>query len=78
MCEFTPNTATYNSKIFKQFNYDFGKIISTYPDSDLSYGSEFRPVSILVPLLDNHRSWLDFSKYYTFGFDASFSPLSDK
>ena len=78
MCEFTPNAAKQNSTIFKKFDYDFSKIISPYPDSDLSYGSEFRPVSILEPLLHNHRSWINFSKYCTFGFDASFSPLSDK
>ena len=67
----------HNSKILKQFDYDLDHLVESHPNSDLSCGSEFRPISILAPLLHRHHHWDNFSSYCTSGFNASFKPLSE-
>ena len=75
---FTNVAMLHNSKILKRHNYDIDNLISSYPGSDLSYGSEFRPTSILEPLLHKYHSWEQFQKYCTSGFNAEFNDLSDE
>ena len=53
------------------------KIIDYFPGSDLSYGKEFRPVSVLDPLLNNHPTWDCLQKHISIGFNAEFKPISD-
>ena len=53
--EFNKRAIHHNSEILKKFDYNLDLLIDSYPSSDLSYGSEFRPVSILAPLLHYHH-----------------------
>lgn len=40
--ENTKNGAIHNSKILESFNFDITKAIAAFPNSHISYGSEFR------------------------------------
>ena len=48
----------HNAKILEDFNYDLDKIIRLQHPSQISYGSEFRPPSVLEGLLSDHPFWL--------------------
>ena len=48
--ELSSEAIKYNTKLLESFQYDISKLISAYPDSELGYGSEFRPVEVLEPL----------------------------
>ena len=50
--KFTRKAMHYNSIILRKYNYNIDTLIDSYPDSDLSYNSEFCPTSILEPLLN--------------------------
>ena len=58
---FDTNTdaAESNANILKTFAFDMTKVISAFPNSHISYGSKFRPASILEPLLHNSPHWSD-------------------
>jgi len=53
-----PFAAKHNAKILEDFNYDLDKIIRLQHPSQISYGSEFRPPSVLEGLLSDHPFWL--------------------
>ena len=67
----------HNSEILKQHHYDIDTLIASYSGSELSYGAEFRPTSILRPLLNRYLSWDHFSSYLDHGFTAEFISLSE-
>ena len=60
----------------RKHNYDVDKISASHLNSDLSYGYEFLPVSILEPLLDFYPSSNVFQKALLSGFNPDFLPIS--
>ena len=67
----------HNSKVTLSQNYDAGKLIYFHPISNLSCSNEFRPVSVLAPLLKNQPNWDCLQSCITFGLDADFKYISD-
>ena len=55
--ELTKEAADYNSKIIARHNYDLTRLIAAHPNTEISYGSEFRPSSIIEPILKHHILW---------------------
>lgn len=52
-----------NGFILEQFDHDIPRMMSILaPNTQLATGSEFRPTSILQPLLHRHPNWEEFSK----------------
>jgi hypothetical protein len=50
-------SATHNGNILQAHNYDLASAIRSDGNSPLSFGSEFRPVEVLKPLLGIHPLW---------------------
>jgi hypothetical protein len=50
-------SATHNTNILAKCGYNLEAAIQDDTDSPLQYGSEFRPVSVLAPLLAHHPNW---------------------
>ena len=55
--EMNIDAAERNTNILADFGFDITKAIATFPNSHMSYGSEFRPVSHLKPLLQKSLHW---------------------
>ena len=56
--EFTNKAAKHNSKILEQKRWDLEEALRVAaPGTHLQYGSEFRPVSDLEPLLEENELW---------------------
>ena len=66
--ELTDEAAIHNDMMLKSYNYDLELLIQDYQHAELGYGSEFRPTSILAPLLHNHPHWNRFSSNLDKGF----------
>ena len=75
--EFTKEAMMHDSKILQSFDCNFEVIIQADPISDLSYGNEFRPPSVLEPLLCKHKDWIRLKGYLLNGFNADFHTMSD-
>jgi len=67
---------THNAKILEDFNYDLAKIICLQHPSQISYGSEFRPPSVLEELLSNHPFWLRLKDILDNGAAFPLDPIS--
>ena len=52
----TTKVALHNGNLLSTFQGNLGGIIDTHPASSLSYGSEFRPISQLEALFNDHLS----------------------
>ncbi len=50
-------SAIHNGQILQAHNFDLGRAIRSDGNSPLRFGSEFRPVSVLEPLLGIHPLW---------------------
>jgi hypothetical protein len=50
-------SAAHNTKVLASFQYDLAAAIQADTLSPLQYGSEFRPTSVLAPLLSHHPNW---------------------
>jgi hypothetical protein len=55
--DLTDKASTHNMIILQQYNNNIHQYISANKNSIMSYGSEFRRIHILEPLLMHHRSW---------------------
>ena len=55
--EATAAAATHNKTILSSHNHHLGSVIDAYPMSSIAYGSEFRPIHQLEPLLSQHPYW---------------------
>ncbi len=53
--------------LMNRYHGDIGLAIANNQDSPLGYGSEFRPVSLLKPLLHIHPYWMKFKELLTEG-----------
>jgi hypothetical protein len=55
--ELTREAALKNYLVLLKNNRDLGLALDTQQDTPLGYGSEFRKVPVLEPLLCNHPNW---------------------
>ena len=76
--DFSVEARCHNSNFLKHFDCDLEKLIEAHPDSDLSYGTESRPRSWLLSLLNLHPNWDTLKKYLDNGFTSSFHSLSEE
>jgi hypothetical protein len=65
--EASPSAAFSNQKLLEQHGCSIKQLIQAYPGSCLSYGSEFRPIEALKPLLQMHPRWPKLSALLTHG-----------
>ena len=52
-----PECAAHNNMILQSFDYDLAAALKAQRAFTAGYGSEFRPVSHLEPLLRHHKHW---------------------
>ena len=76
--DFTKDAMLHDSKILQSFDCDIEEIIRAHPNSDNSYGSDFRPNSIMEPLLHKHKDWVKIKGCLLNGFDADFRATNDQ
>ena len=53
----TKEAAIHNASIMSKYNNDITRVIAAYPNSHISYGSEFRNPDILQHLLKDSPFW---------------------
>ena len=63
----------FNAKLLEEFDLDLGKLIEAHRGSTLDYGSEFRSVRELTPLLGRHPNFATLAEYMTNGMPYLFS-----
>jgi len=63
----TPAAAEHNKNILSIHDHHLGSVIEAHPSSSISYGSEFRPVVQLEPLLLQHPYWSKLSSTLSCG-----------
>ena len=64
--------ATRNAEVLKSFDYDLEKLIQKHSDTTLGYGSEFRTVEQLAPLLRRHPHFTELSQVLKTGMSYVF------
>jgi len=75
--ELSNEAAVHNSNILRKYNYDLTRVIAAHPNTELSYGSEFRSPESLQPILQSHRHWNYIKSSLTHGVKAKFKKLSN-
>jgi hypothetical protein len=50
----TPEAIATNDRLMREHGFDLESLISSFQDTTLGYGSEFRPISQLEELLGGH------------------------
>ena len=69
--------AQRNFEILREHNFDLNAIIFSDPRSIVRPGSEFRPTSLLEPILQGHPLWPRFRQYLHIGAAYPVDPISD-
>ena len=69
--------AKANGEVLALCGYDLQRLIDRHPDSTLGYGSEFRTVEQLEPLLGRHPHFEKLSQVLKFGMSYVFSSEMD-
>ena len=75
--EFNHDAIVHDSRVFQKHDHDLCLLTKDNPHLDLSCGNEFRPVSILAPLLHHHSSWSKIENYLTHCFSADFKDTDE-
>ena len=75
--EWSPSAMRFNSDLLESVNFDLGKLISQNPSSEIGYGSEFRPVATLEPLLRLRPNWNRIKSFLSSGFTANFRQIDE-
>jgi hypothetical protein len=65
--------AAHNAKLLQGFSYDLGSLIQAHGSTTLGFGSEFRTVAELRPLLQGHIHFKKLSELLTYGMDYVFT-----
>ena len=76
--ERTTRAAEHNSKLLQTFQYDTEKATQHTQNTVLSYGSEFRAVDTLQPLLIHHQHWPAIKEIITYGASYPLHPISEQ
>ena len=75
--EQTEEAAKENAATLASFDFDLGRMIAKHSDSTLGYGSEFRTVEQLRPLLGRHPNFGSLSLVLAEGMPYSFKTELD-
>ncbi len=70
--ENTREAVEANSKILESTGYDLGKLLQAHSDTTLGYGSEFRTVTQLKPLIGRHPHFNELAAVLEFGMSYIF------
>jgi hypothetical protein len=73
--ERTTQAAAHNSRLLQLHHFDTESATQSLPNTTLSYGSEFKPASILEPLLKHHQHWPAFKAIVEEGVSYPLTPL---
>ena len=65
--EASPEAALSNQALLEQHGGSIAMLIQAYPGSCLDYGSEFRPIEALKPLLHMHPRWAKLARLLSHG-----------
>lgn len=57
ICEVSRSAANHNAKLLESYEFNLARFIGDYLDSTLGYGSEFRGMEELEPLLWRHPNF---------------------
>jgi hypothetical protein len=76
--ENTKEAAKHNSTILASFDNDIHKAILAHPNSQLSYGSEFKSTSQLEELLQDHPNWIPLKKLLQHGASFLLRPMTQE
>ena len=71
--EVSVEAAEENARLLERFGWDLSKLIEAHSGSTLGYGSEFRTVEELTPLLKRHPNFAALSDLITNGMSYVFS-----
>jgi len=72
--DWSDDAADHNWAILRRYQLDLGAALTAQPYSALTFGSEFRPLHLLAPLLSSHPLWPRFSACVQ---DGAAFPLRD-
>ena len=76
--ELSDEAAAHNSSILERFNFDLTRVIAAHPNTEIAYGSEFRQVQVLEPLLHRHPYWPYLKSSLQKGLRFKFKKLAEK
>ena len=74
----TIEAAQHNNKILESVDFDVERLIQTYSRTTLGYGSEFRTVEQLKPLIERHPHFRELSLVLKFGMSYVFERELDQ
>jgi hypothetical protein len=69
----SPAAAKHNAKLLQDVNYDFQEFFKTQTTSTLAFGSEFRPLEQLSPLLRQHPGFEELAEILVTGMPHRYS-----
>jgi hypothetical protein len=76
--ELTCEAAQHNLYLLQTHNFDLETAIQMEGGTALQYGSEFKPSSILRPLLQHHPFWPKIERHLTTGVESSMTHQSEQ
>ena len=76
--DFDSAAAKHNLVVLRRYDMDLDRAIRSQPFSAMTYGSEFRPTTILAPLFGRHHLWPRVCEYLTNGVDHPLRPISEE
>ncbi len=74
----TEEAKLHNASILKGYNYDIAGAIAAQPNTQISFGSEFLPVTELKPLLSDHPHWHALKLILLDGATSPLQPVSQE
>jgi hypothetical protein len=75
--EQTKEAALHNAIVLQCYNFDIDQAIQAQHNSSIIYGSEFRPISDLSPLLSTHPLWVHIQSILSKGATFPLLPIPD-
>ena len=75
--EWNKDAARHNLNILRRYGMDLDRAINAQPFSSVSFGSEFRPISVLAPLLGRHVLWPKIVQYLSHGVRCPADPIPE-
>jgi hypothetical protein len=72
------DAAIHNKNVLESVNNSVESLIQACSPSILNYGSEFKPVSVLHPLLHRHKNWTQFKRLLQHGSKFPLESISEE
>jgi hypothetical protein len=73
--EYTKEAALHNAIVLQYYNFDLNLALQAQRNSQVFYGSEFRPVEILAKLLATHPLWNHAASILSYGANFPLQPI---